>query len=349
MKGKVMTVQGLIEPGELGITLVHEHLILDITSVCREATEASLKEVAFSPIDITHLGVLRYDPSLSRDNCVLSDIKLAIEELKEFQRLGGTSVVDQTNIGMGRDPVALFQISRETGVHIVAGCGYYMEASHPAGIATRSIDQIAEDIERDIMEGIGETGIRAGVIGEIGTGSPITPNVKKVLRAAAKAQIRTGVSLCVHLSENKMEGLQVLNILEEVGVDLGRVNMAHSNPNLSGSFQYQKEIAKRGAFLAFDEFGHQDYYGGGHPGGYPMCSDYDYTVRIKELIRAGFLNQILVSQDVCFKIMLRRYGGFGYGHILRNIKPMLLRNIGLTKKELQTILQENPRNWLTIR
>lgn len=126
------------------------------------------------------------------------------------------------------------------------------------------------------------------------------------------------------------------------------VAMGHLNPNLPDSLQYHKDIAKRRPFLAFDEFGHQDYYKF-KDGGYPMCSDYNYAVRMKELIQAGFLNQILVAQDVCFKIMLKRYGGFGYGHILRNIKPMLLKNIGLTEKEVQTLLQQNPRTWLTIR
>lgn len=347
MKGKVMTVQGLIDPEELGITSAHEHLILDFTVVWREPMEASLKEIAFSQVDIAHLGVLRYDPNLSRDNCMLTDINLAIEELKQFQRLGGTSIVDQTNVGLSRDPVALFQISRATEVHIVMGCGYYVEASHPSDIATKSVGQIAEGIERDIINGVGDTGIHAGVIGEIGTSFPITANEEKVLRAAAKAQLHTAVPLSIHLSGRGKEGLRVLDILEEEGVDLSRVAMAHSRPYLPGSLGYHKEMAKRGAFLGFDQFGHEDYYkyeGGGHP----MPSDYDYCVHIKELIQADFLNQILLAQDVCYKTFLTRYGGFGYGHILRNIKPMLLKDIGLTETEVQTILEENPRTWLKI-
>lgn len=348
MKGKVMTVQGLIDPEELGITSAHEHLILDSTVLWREPTEASLKEIAFSAVDITHLGVLRYHPNLSRDNCLLTDIDLVVNELKQFQGLGGASIVDQTSIGLGRDPAALFQISRETGVHIVMGCGYYVENSHPPDIATKSIDQIAEGIERDIIDGVGDTGIHAGVIGEIGTSFSITRNEEKVLRAAAKAQLQTALPLSIHLWEREKEGLRALDILKEEGVDLSRVAMAHLDPNLPGSLQYHKEMAKRGAFLVFDEFGHEDYYKY-EAGGHPMPSDYDYCVRIKELIQGGFLNQILLAQDICYKIFLTRYGGFGYGHILRNIKPMLLTNIGLTEREVQTILEENPRTWLTIR
>lgn len=347
MKGKVMTVQGLIEPEELGITSAHEHLLLDFTVAWREPTEASLKEIAFSPVNISHLGILRYDINLSRDNCLLTDVNLAIEELRQFKILGGGSIVDQTNVGLGRDPSSLFQISRETGMHIVMGCGYYTQASHPPDIATKSIDRIAEDIEQDIIKGVGETGIYAGVIGEIGTSFPMTTNEEKVLRGAARAQLHTGVPISIHLWGRGKEGLRVLDVLEEEGVDLSRVAMSHIRPNFPGSLQYNTDMAKRGAFLIFDEFGHEEYYkhkGGGHP----MPSDYDYCVRVKEIIEAGFLNQILLAQDVCYKIFLTRYGGFGYGHILRNIKPMLLYDIGLTEREVQTILEENANTWLTI-
>jgi len=347
MKGKVITVQGLIDPEELGITLVHEHLLVDATVLWQEPVEASLREIAFSPVDLCHLGILHYDPTLSRDNCLLTDINLAIDELKQFQRLGGSSLVDVTNIGIGRDPLALYQISRETGVHIIMGCSYYVEDSHPADIATKSIDQIAEDIEKDIIKGVDDTGIHAGIIGEIGTSFPITPNEEKVLRASARAHLKTGIPINVHLWEFEKMGFQVLDILEKEGVDPSRVVMSHLNPNLSGHLQYHKEMAKRGVFLEFDEFGHERYYKHKRMG-YPIPCDYDYCVNIMKLIQTGFLNQILISQDVCYKICLTRYGGFGYGHILRNIKPMLLKNIGLTEREMQTILEENPRTLLTI-
>lgn len=348
MKDKIMTVEGLIDTDELGVTLPHEHLLIDARVLWQEPTEASLKKIAFAPIDITHLGILRYDPFLSQDNCLINDINVAIEELKEFKKLGGSSLVDVTNIGIGRDPLALYQISRETSVHIIMGCSYYIEEARPPSIQTQSIDEIAEDIVKDITEGVGDTGIRAGIIGEVATGFPISASDEKVLRASARASLQTGVSLSIHLWEFEKAGLQVLDILEEEGVNPSRVVMAHLNPNLTGHLQYHIEMAKRGAFLEFDEFGHESYQRFGSMGSYPIPCDYDYCVHIVRLIEAGFLNQILISQDICFKICLTRYGGFGYGHILRNIKPMLLKNFGLAEREVQTLLEENPRTLLAI-
>jgi len=343
MKGKVMTVQGLIDPEELGITLVHEHLVVDGTDWWQEPVEPSKKKIAFSPVDIIYLGALRCDPTLSRDNNLLTDIDLAIDELKQFQRLGGTSLVDQTNIGIGRDPVALLQISRETAVHIVMGCGYYVEKSHPPDIAAKSIDQITEEIEKDIIKGVDDTGVHAGIIGEIGTSFPITPNEEKVLRASARAHLKTGVPMSIHLWEFEKGAIKVLDILEEERVELSHVMICHLNPGIPDDLDYHKEIAKRGAYLEF-EFGHGFYFKRYH-----KCepSDREYALAVSRLIEAGYLDHLLISQDVCYKINLTRYGGYGYAHILRNIKPMF-KDLDLTEERINTILVTNPKRILTI-
>lgn len=344
MKGKVMTVQGLIDPDELGITLVHEHLVIDAAVWWQEPVEASKKEIALSPVAITRLGTLRCDPTLSKDNCSISDINLVIEELKQFQGLGGTSLVDQTNIGLGRDPLALFQISREIGVHIVMGSSYYIENSHPADVAAKSIDQITEEIEKDIIKGVDDTGVHAGIIGEIGTGFPMTPNEEKVLRASARAHLKTGVPMSIHLWEFEKGAIKVLDILEEERVELNHVMICHLNPGIPDDLDYQKEIAKRGAYLEF-EFGHGFYYKRLH-----KCepSDREYALAVVRLAESGYLDQLLISQDVCYKINLTQYGGYGYGHILRNIKPMF-KDLGLTEEKINTILVTNPMHILTIR
>jgi len=343
MKGKVMTVQGLIDPDELGITLVHEHLVVDAAVWWKEPTEASKKEIALSPVDISNLGALRCDPTLSKDNCVMSDVGLAMEELRQFQRLGGTSLVDVTNIGIGRDPMALFQISREIDVHIVMGCGYYFEDSHPPDIAGKSIDQIEEGIERDILDGVDDTGVHAGIIGEIGTSFPITSNEEKVLRASARAHLKTGIPISIHLWEFEKGGIKILDILEEEKVDLSHVMICHLNPGIPEDLDYHKEIAKRGAYLEF-EFGHGFYYKRLH-----KCepSDREYALAVARLAEAGYLDQLLISQDVCYKINLTRYGGYGYGYILRDIRPML-KDLGVTEEEIDTILIRNPKRILTV-
>lgn len=342
-QGKVMTVQGLISPQKLGVTLVHEHLVIDCTAWRQEPVEASKKKMASSPVDITHLGVLRWEPYLSKDNCLISDKTLVIEELKQFQRLGGTSLVDLTNIGIGRDPMALFQISRETGLHIIMGCGYYVESSHPSDINDKSIDQIAEEIEKDITMGVDDTGIRAGIIGEIGTSFPITPNEEKILRASARAHLKTGIPISIHLWEFEKGGIKILDILEEEKVELNRVMMCHLNPGIPHDLDYHKEIAKRGAYLEF-EFGHGFYYKQFH---HCEPSDREYALAVSKLIESGYLDQLLISQDVCFKINLTKYGGYGYGHILRNIKTMF-KDLGISEEEINILLVENPKRVLAI-
>ena len=252
--------------------------------------------------------------------------------------------MDQTNIGLGRDPLALFQISRETSVHIVMGSSYYIEDSHPPDVTTKSIDQITEEIEKDIVIGVDDTDVHAGIIGEIGTSFPITPNEEKVLRASARAHLKTGVPMSIHLWEFEKGAIKVLDILEEERVELSHVMICHLNPGIPDDLDYQKEIAKRGAYLEF-EFGHGFYYKRLH-----KCepSDREYALAVLRLIEAGYLDRLLISQDVCYKINLTRYGGYGYGHILRNIKPMF-KDLGLTEEKINTILMTNPMHILTIR
>ena len=342
-QGKVMSVQGLVDPEELGITLVHEHLVIDCTPWREEPVEASKKKIASSPVDMAHLGELRWDPYLSRDNCLITDVDLVIQELRQFQRLGGASVVDQTNIGLGRDPLALFQISQEMGLHIIMGCGYYVECSHPADMSAKSIDHIAAEIETDIIEGVGDTGIHAGIIGEIGTSFPMARQEEKVLRASARAHRKTGVPLSIHLWEFEKGGLDILDILEEEKVNLNRVMMCHLNPGIPEDLSYHREIAKRGAYLEF-EFGHGFYYKQ-----FKRCepSDREYALAMVRLLESGYLDQLLMSQDVCLKINLTRYGGYGYGHILRNVKTMF-KHLGMGEQEIHTILVENPKQILAI-
>ena len=119
--------------------------------------------------------------------------------------------------------------------------------------------------------------------------------------------------------------------------------ICHLNPGIPEDLDYHKEIAKRGAYLEF-EFGHGFYYKRLH-----KCepSDREYALAVARLAEADYLDQLLISQDVCYKINLTRYGGYGYGHILCNIKPML-KDLGVSEEEIDTILVQNPKRILTI-
>lgn len=336
----VMTVLGPIAPDELGVTLMHEHLLLDATPWFQEPPEASRRIAAYQPVSIENLGQLRNDPFMNRDNCELFDEAAAMEEVQHFRRAGGQSIVDPTCRGIGRDPRALQRISRATALHVVMGAGYYLQPAHPPYVKSMSLAAIAEEIERDCVEGV--HGVRAGIIGEIGISKDFTADEKKVLRAAARAQVATGVPLEVHLPGWERHGGRVLDTVAEEGVDLRFTVLCHMNPS-GADFDYQANLARRGAWLEYDMIG-MDFYYADQSAQSP--SDEENAVAIKRLRDAGLLGSVIISQDVFIKIQLVRYGGTGYAHILDHFVPRLRRH-GFAEEEIDMLLIDNPRRVFT--
>jgi phosphotriesterase-related protein len=194
-----ITVQGEVDAAKLGVIAPHEHLLLDLSNQFREPAEVSRKAVSHQKVGITNLGLLRRNPLALRDNLIINDVACAEAEAMQFKRAGGDTMADLTNIGLGRDVRALLGISRATGLNIIAGSGYYYHDTHPSDMGKRSVSKLAEEMARDITEGVDNTGIRAGVIGEIGISPAMHPHEKKVLQAAAKAQKQTGAGISVHI------------------------------------------------------------------------------------------------------------------------------------------------------
>ena len=342
MNGRVMTVLGPIAPEQVGIALPHEHLVVDLTTWWQEPAEASQKALAHAKVDLANLGAIRRDPMLCRDNCHQRDARLAAEELWQFRLAGGKTLVDLTNNGLGRDPLALKAIAIQTGIQIVMGSGYYIARAHPADMDQRSHEDIADEIARDLTEGVEDTGIRAGIIGEIGTSGSIRPNEEKTLRAAARAQRRTGAAINVHLLPWVKRGLNVLDILEAEGTDLSRVALSHLSPS-ADDLDYHLAIARRGAYVEYDFFGMELYFD--TIGAY-MGSDWDAVRCVKRLIDHGYLEQLLLSHDIGMKVQLTAFGGWGFAHLLNHVVPMFKR-VGVTQAQLDTLLSDNPRRLLT--
>lgn len=332
----VMTVLGPISPEEMGVTLMHEHLLLDATPWFRPPEAGSLRPASMQPVSIEILGLLHYDPFMSLDNCQLLDEDVAIEEIRRFRLAGGETVVDPTCRGIGRDPRALQRISRATGLHVIMGCGYYLQPAHPAHVREMSVEAIAAEIERDVLEGL--DGVRAGIIGEIGISKDFTPEEEKVLRGAARAQKATNVPLEVHLPGWERHGGRVLDMVAEEDADVRRTILCHMNPS-GDDFDYQAELANRGAWLEYDMVG-MDYFYADQQAQSP--SDEENARALRRLRDAGFLDRVLISQDVFIKIQLVRYGGTGYAHILDYFVPRLRRH-GFTDKDIETLLVTNPR------
>ena len=182
--GKVQTVLGPIEPGTLGTTLTHEHLLIDLSVIFTPPVEASARDLFYAPLTPETLGYIRFHHAPHYDNSRLLDVETAIDEAALYKQYGGVSLVDATSIGIARDPVGLARISRATGVNIIMGAAFYVDPAHPDYVSGSSEEELAEQIVRDVTEGVDGTGIRSGVIGEVGCSWPLTPNERKVVRAS---------------------------------------------------------------------------------------------------------------------------------------------------------------------
>jgi phosphotriesterase-related protein len=337
--GRVMTVLGPIPVDKIGVTLMHEHILLDASSWWKRPCCGSEIGLAERPIDVSMLGELRMNPFLNRDNCQLLDVDVAIAELMLFVELGGQTVVDPTNLGIGRDPRALQRISRRTGLNIVMGAGFYLEPSHPDYVKRMSVDEIARLIARDCGAVADDMPIvAAGIIGEIGISKDFTAAEEKVLRAAARASRLSGVPLSIHLPGWERQGNRVLDVIEVEGGDLRHTVLCHMNPSLA-DLGYQRSIADRGAFLEYDMVG-MDFFYADQQAQSPC--DEENAAALARLIADGYRNSILVSQDVFLKMMLTRHGGFGYGYILKHFVPRLRRH-GVDPRAIQRLLVDNPR------
>jgi phosphotriesterase-related protein len=268
------------------------------------------------------------------------DEPLIVEELAAFKAAGGGAVVDLTLDGVGRDPAWLARLARQTGLHLVMGSGWYRGAHYPAEalIDRRSVDSLADEMVRDATEGVGETGIRSGIIGEIGTDKPwLSAQEERVHRAAARAARRTGLAITTHAVQSTV-GLDQLTVFEAEGADLSRVVIGHADSN--PSLDYHVAIVERGATVEFDFLGMSftalERHGEGR-----------IVDNLRELLARGHVERILLSQDVCHDSQLRRYGGNGYTYLAETFLPRL-RAAGVSEAEIRTITVDNPRRLLTI-
>jgi len=299
----IMTVTGPVAPGDLGVVLPHEHVFIDL--------------------------VREY-----RGNGLLNDEDLAKAEVAALREAGGGTLVDLTLDEIGRDPAALRRVGEATGVRIVMGCGHYRDPYLDRDWFDRmSVDVIADEITRDITEGVRGTGVRAGIIGEIGADRRyISAAEERSFRAAARAHRRTGLTISTHAARWPV-GLDQLDLLAEEGVDPRRVIVGHADSVPIPD--YHLALARRGCYVSFDGIGTGSRYDQDRTAGYVI-----------ELARAGFAAQVLLSHDVCLSDHLRAHGGCGYGYLIEGFLP-LLTAAGLEADQVWRLVTQNPATALS--
>jgi phosphotriesterase-related protein len=310
-QGKVMTVEGLIPMEEMGITLPHEHFMVQ-----------------------------------GWDHRERNYFNSAFMELIKYPKLGGTTIVELTNIGRDRDPMFLKKIAFKTGIKVIMGSGFYRDAWLPSEIHNMSVNELSQVMIQDIVNGVGDTGICAGVIGEIGVSDPITPTEEKVLAASAKSQNKTGVAINVHFEIGLEEKgyNHAINFLESEGADINRVVISHLVPR-PDNFELYNKLANKGCYLEFDLFGQESW---------PLMSELVNTnpevqlASIKGFIDNGLLNKILISQNVNHILHMTVNGGFGYIYILKYGIPKFI-SYGISDEEIKAMMVDNPKELLPFR
>jgi phosphotriesterase-related protein len=306
-----MTVLGPVEPGDLGPTLTHEHLLISLFDI----------------------------PGRWDLNGLLHDRDLIADEIGHFRDAGGGTIVELSLPGSGRDPEGLRHLAEKSGLHVVMGCGWYRQPYYRPEdrIDRRSVEDLAGELVAEIENGCVGTGIRPGIIGEIGCDKTwMSALEERAHRAAARAQLATGLPLTTHSIASPI-GLWQLDIFEQEGVDPRRVVIGHADsyPVLD----YCLAIVRRGAYVQFDKVGNQDAF----------FTREDRLVRlILDLIDQGFIAQILLSQDICFRSELKTYGGRGYDYIPTRFVPTL-QTAGLGDHEIRQLLEVNPQRMLSQR
>ena len=345
MSGYVQTVLGPVVPDQLGVTMMHEHLLADATVLYEEPAAAGDKFMSRQPITIETVNWLRYHYTNHRDNLRQGDVDVAIDEALMFKREGGSAIVDCTVTGMSPDPDGLARISMATGLHVVAATGFYVQPSHPTTVSTMSEEELAAQMVEELTRGINGTSVKAGIIGEIGCSWPLHPDERKVVAAAAIASRRTGAAISIHPGRDEAAPMEIMDVLNGAGADPGRVVMGHLERTIFDRARL-KELAETGCYLEYDLFGQDLSY-------YPIAphitrpSDAQRIETIEWLISEGHGDRIVVAHDAGAKANLARWGGHGYGHILRVVVPWMRRR-GMEEWQIEAILVHNPQRALSI-
>ena len=302
-----------------------------------------------------NLHLARHQKLSLADNLSLTDEQVAAAEVLYYMSRGGSTIVDVTSLGIRRDPLALARLSVTTGLYVVMGSSWYSKMTHPQDMDDRSVEDLLGKIVRDINVGVDDTGVRSGIIGEVGiNGNPLTPNEIKVIRASARASRASGAAISLHWGGVGREKFEVARVIVEEGGDLTRTIFGHSDL-IAGDLDLMLELLELGVYIQFDLLGRvvvplmwapldpqnpwPDYLS---ISGTALVAD-----AIPKLIDAGYVDRILLSQDVCTKVQLKAYGGTGYSFILDTFLPHLTR-VGVSAEHLSRMMIDNPRRVLML-
>ena len=333
----ITTVLGEIDENELGVVSSHEHIFIDMRN-CVDITGNEPK-IFHEKFKAEYRAEVHLDPYAILDNALQDGIENAVYELEYFKAFGGNTIIDCTLDEIGRNPLALQEVAKRTGVNIIAGCGHYYHKAHAPYVKDATVAQLAEEIRCDILQGIKGTDIKAGIIGEIGTSAVISDDEKKVLTSAGIVGAETNKAIHIHTDLYTENGFEIIDILTREGVKTEKICIDHIDVWLRPD--YIRRLLDKGVYVEFDNFGKEFFVSKERRFAY----DLERVQLLKRLLDEGYGKQILVCNDICLKSMWKQYGGLGYAHILRGVKQMALEN-GIDENTYLSLLRDNVKNFI---
>ena len=363
---KVMTVCGPIEPEQLGFTSMHEHILSDCSMFRNRVRKACVFPGRSDrrwqeKLQMENRSDHRHDIVLSLDNMKLDDEQSMTFEVTDFKNSGGDSIVEVSAPGIRSTPADLKSIRRiaeRTGVHIVVSTGLYVEDTWPDRFRFMTFEQYVEFLRQEIEHGIANTGILPGHI----KAAYETPSqqLAAYLRAAATVSSETGISLQVHLGPDVTPDEVRKNVLKPLlqgGAEPGKTVLCHvqfligvlaikklvTNPGrVPFDINFLRELAEQGFMLCFTPFGFEadnEILGIAH---YP---DWYSLSGILALIQEGYIEQLVIGNDVFTKLATRRGGGEGYRRLIDFVVPAL-QMCDVSAQDIRKIMFENPARIL---
>lgn len=313
----INTVSGRVESAEIGRTLIHEHVMVGFPG--------------------WYLDPRR--PRFQRDDA-MSRVVDAFARLRDH---GVRTVVDPCPMDMGRNVEFCAEVAQRTGVNLICATGVYYEKASGAYIfQSMSVEEITDIYQREIEDGVGDSGIRPGII-KIATGNGFVSDFEhKVLKAAGRAARLTGVPVISH-TENCSCGHDQVDIITGEGVPAGRLLVGHSDGR--DDPDYQRSLAERGAYVGFDRFGLDR-----------VMPDEVRMKNVKLLLDAGYRDRIMMSHDTVECLLGGLPGNVRVNelrdifpnsrltHLFENIFPRL-QEMGVAQEDLDHIVAENPRRY----
>ena len=271
-------------------------------------------------LNMRNIFQMAYGETYSPRNMLFDDVAIAIDELQMMRDVGGQTVVELTCGGIRPDPKGLAQVSEGTSVNIVMGCGYYVEEYQDPANKTRSVDDFAAEIAAQVLEGAWGTSVRSGIIGEIGTTTPWGDLERTVLKGAILAQQETGACLNIHPGRHEDLPQEIAEFVIANGGNPARTVISHIDRTIFDETRLLR-LADTGVTIEFDLFGQESSYYG--LSDIDMPNDATRLRLIRALIAHGHLDRVVISHDICYRTRLTSFGGHGYGHIFRNVVPLM--------------------------